>query len=294
MFLLTFNPPAPGKSRESFAGIDGCRPAGNRKDFLTQRARFVYANVSGCRRSHRRTCDRGAESPRRRRTRSRLRDLSLKCFRLPLLPSANLPQAPKASTPPVPPKPAQSGPGEFTRFFSAASIAVSAPAPVPQKTGLSGEFAHIFGSGNRVRRHPASVTGIFGQPPSAAAPKQSQATPVRLRPPRLCTSRPGTSPGFLAILPRKFRPLDPVRHRLRQAPRRCRRRSRRIHPHVWCSVFSAGTTGRAGPGSDRSSGSAGSCKTDLEDDFGAHRRNSDSAGRDRGDRDDREVMALRA
>ncbi len=93
------------------------------------------------------------------------------------------PQASITSTKPAPPKPAQSGPGEFTRFFNAAASPSRAPDPVPQKPQSEGDFARLFGSGDRVEAPPSMDTGMFGQSPSAAALKQSQATPAQAPPP---------------------------------------------------------------------------------------------------------------
>jgi len=94
-------------------------------------------------------------------------------------------QASKTPPPAVLPKPAQSGPGEFTRFFKAAASSSPSPAPVPQKTESQGqgEFARLFGSGDRMTAPPSTGTGIFGQSPSAAAPKQNQIIPVPAPPP---------------------------------------------------------------------------------------------------------------
>jgi hypothetical protein len=93
------------------------------------------------------------------------------------------PRASKAPPLPVPGKPAQSGPGEFTRFFNAASSSSSAPSPVPQKPESQGDFARIFGGGESVTAPPATITGVFGQSPSAAAPKSGPSARVPAPPP---------------------------------------------------------------------------------------------------------------
>jgi hypothetical protein len=93
------------------------------------------------------------------------------------------PQASMTATKPAPPKPAQSGPGEFTRFFNAAASPSRAPDPMPHKPESEGDFARLFGSGDRVAAPPSIDTGLFGPSPSAAALKQSQATPAQAPPP---------------------------------------------------------------------------------------------------------------
>ncbi|HTY61536.1 MAG TPA: hypothetical protein VMG30_04710 [Acidobacteriota bacterium] len=121
----------------------------------------------------------------------------------------SVPQGSKASTPPVPPKQAQSGPGEFTRFFSAASSPAPTPAPMPQKPESQGEFARVFGSGDRATVPPTSFTGIFGQPSSASAPKQSE-TIHASKPPQSFAPAAGEFTKIFGDSSAEIPPLGPV------------------------------------------------------------------------------------
>ena len=100
-------------------------------------------------------------------------------FQAPAAPIGEpVPEMSKAPMPPIQPKPAQPGPGEFTRFFSAASSSSPASTPMPQKSESQGEFARVFGSGDRVTAPPTTVTGIFGASFSATPQKQGEIAPT--------------------------------------------------------------------------------------------------------------------
>ena len=96
------------------------------------------------------------------------------------------PEIPKtSSTQKATPPPSQLAPGEFTRFFKAASSSPAASTPMPKKPEAQGEFARIFGSGDRVTTPSSTGTGIFDQPSAAEALKQKQSgSPAAPAPPR--------------------------------------------------------------------------------------------------------------
>ena len=78
------------------------------------------------------------------------------------------PVIPKVPTPPpVTPQPAQPAPGEFTRFFKGASTPSAVPTPLPKNPEAQGDFARIFGSGDRVTSGPSTGTSMFDQSSSA-------------------------------------------------------------------------------------------------------------------------------
>jgi len=101
--------------------------------------------------------------------------------------------------------PAPLEPGEFTRFFNAASAAPPISAPMPPKAESQGDFDRIFGSSERPVGSPSTVTGIFRQSSSTPAiePKQADSASSLTAPPAF-TPPPGdftrvfgeTSPGI--------------------------------------------------------------------------------------------------
>ncbi len=93
-------------------------------------------------------------------------------FQTPAAPIGELkPEPPRIPAPLVRPAPAQPESGEFTRFFKAAPLSPAAPPCIPHKPEAQGEFAKVFGSGDRVTTPTSTVTGIFKQS-HTAAPKQ--------------------------------------------------------------------------------------------------------------------------
>ncbi len=79
--------------------------------------------------------------------------------------------------------PEPSGPGEFTRFFNASSAAPPTAAPIPPKQEAQGDFASIFGSGDRSAGPASTVTGMFHASSSTPAIKPEQAGSALSQPP---------------------------------------------------------------------------------------------------------------
>lgn len=71
--------------------------------------------------------------------------------------------------------PAQAAPGEFTRFFSAAST--TKPAPEPQNLQSQEPFSNIFKGGADSGAPPASATGIFHSKRSESPPYPTTRAP---------------------------------------------------------------------------------------------------------------------
>ena len=123
-----------------------------------------------------------------------------------------MPEAPKAPSPPkATPPPSQLAPGEFTRFFKAAASSPAASAPMPKKSEAQGDFARIFGSGDRVTTPPSTGTGIFDQAPAAVALKQNQSgSPAAPAPPSAYTPPAGNFTRIFGSTPMEIPAPDSI------------------------------------------------------------------------------------